>query len=252
MNTKLKETTHKLQTQLAEYCRTGKETQITGAVNSKLHHYRRLTFNIIKGALRNAYPITYKHLSKDEWSEMVSHFFAEHKMQTPLIWKMPYEFFEFICERKYAKKFNKPYIEELIYLEWIEIDIHTMPDRKVETHNPNANIEDGIIIVNPEFELLNFEYPVHLQKLDSVVNNKGDYYILVFRNLEDFKVNFLNLSPFYALIIQLLSENKLSLSEALKIACKSFSIPESEELKAKTKDFLFDLKSKGFILGVKL
>ncbi|MDZ7778080.1 MAG: DNA-binding domain-containing protein [Bacteroidales bacterium] len=88
--------TKSLQDQFAEYCRTGQTVALPGTSAERMKHYRRLSFNVISNALEQAYPITLEVLTDDDWITLVDGFYANHKSSTPLLWQMPYEFYEYV------------------------------------------------------------------------------------------------------------------------------------------------------------
>lgn len=81
----LKAETKELQSKLANYCKTGEMVELKGAKQDRLHHYRRLTYNILKESISTAYPIAKKTLTEDEWKEIIDSYYKEHNMQSPQI-----------------------------------------------------------------------------------------------------------------------------------------------------------------------
>jgi hypothetical protein len=244
----LKKETHNIQSKLAEYCKTGLDVTIEGAKQDRLHHYRRLTYNIIKGSLATAYPIAVKTLSPKEWTKMVDDYYANHKMQTPLVWKMPFEFYEYCVEQKYSEKYNRPYLDELLYLEWIEIELHTMEDMAIPIYKEEGDILHDKLIVTPEHELLAFEYPVHKFKGDELINNKGNYFVLIFRKHDSGAVRFINLSAFFALTLQSIIDEQTNFETAVKKSSEAFGIDYNQAVQHGLA-FANDLVAQGFVLG---
>ncbi len=244
----LKKETHNIQSKLAEYCKTGLEVSIEGAKQDRLHHYRRLTYNIVKGALATAYPIAQKSLSEKEWLTMVDDYYAHHKMQTPLVWKMPFEFYEYCVAQKHGEKFNKPYLDELLYFEWIEIELHTMEDMAIPIYKEEGDILHDKLIVTPEHELLAFEYPVHKFKGDELIDKKGSYFVLIFRKHDTGAVRFINLSAFFALTLQTIVDEQTTLESAIKNSSVAFGVDYNQSIQHGLA-FANDLVAQGFVLG---
>ena len=103
----LSKETKDLQSKLTEYVRTGTLPLIKGAKQDKLHHYRRLVYNIVYNSLSNAYPISKAMLGDEKWKELVDEFFIKHNPQDPQIWSFPFELYEFVLKSDYSKKVNK-------------------------------------------------------------------------------------------------------------------------------------------------
>ncbi len=91
--------TYQQQSKLADYCRTGNVPDLKGVNYENLPHYRRLVFNIAADVIETAYPITHSFLEKEVWDKLVHDYFAEHKCQTPQVWRMPLEFYDY-CVKK--------------------------------------------------------------------------------------------------------------------------------------------------------
>ena len=244
----LKPETHNYQSQLADYCKTGVITEIEGANTDRLHHYRRLTYNIIKSALSTAYPIAKKTLTDDEWIAMVDDYFANHKMNSPLVWKMPFEFYEFCQEKEYGEKFGKPYLNDLLYFEWIEIEVHTMEDKLIPLYVEEGDLLEDNLVITPEYELLSFDYPVHKFKGDELLDKKGSYFVLIFRKKSTGAVRFINLSAFLAYLLEVIAEGDKSLRSAIVATSQAFGVDENKAIQHGLA-FANDMLAQEFILG---
>lgn len=244
----LKQETHNIQTQLAEYCKTGVEVEIKGAKQDRLHHYRRLTYNIVKGALNTAYPIAQKTIDEDVWKGMIDDYYANHKMNTPLVWKMPLEFYKFVVEQKYAVKLGMPYLDDLLYFEWIEIEIHTMSDIEIPNFKDKGDLLNDKLIVTPEHEILSFDYPVHKFKGNNLLDKEGSYFILIFRKHDTGAVRFINLSPFFAVTLQNIIEQQFTFNQSIEATAKAFGVDYDQSVQHGLA-FANELVAQGFILG---
>lgn len=236
------------QHQLANYCRTGQEVNIEGAVNRRLHHYRRLVSNVVNDSLSRAYPIAKSILDEENWNSLVNDFFINHDSQSPQIWKLPYEFYEYVLEANWAEKLSMPYLYDLLYFEWIEIEIFTMEDIDVQYNTSSENIFHNNIVVNPESQLIKLEYPVHLLSLNEAYQNKGNYFVFVYRMPDSGKVKFLNLSLLNAYIFELLilhGNMQLFLDEL----ANKFKLPDNGQLIQHLNKFIPDMISQKAILG---
>ncbi|NQU87454.1 MAG: putative DNA-binding domain-containing protein [Mariniphaga sp.] len=246
----LKTETYKIQQSLSEYCRNGKEVNIAGARAERLPHYRRLVYNVIKSALESSFPIAFKYVNENDWEKMGYNFFGSHKCQTAQIWRMPEEFYEFCVEQNYSDKFNIPYLNNLLYFEWLEVDLYMMEDISYPEFIESAYWTENKIAINPEFKLIKLEYPVHNTKPDELKNQKGNYFLLLFREKESGKIQFIELSVLYAFLIENIINQEKNYSEILNNILYVFGINDLNFLHKKTNDFLIDLKEKGFILGI--
>ncbi|MBI5730840.1 MAG: putative DNA-binding domain-containing protein [Ignavibacteriales bacterium] len=203
MNTHLHNYTYTQQSRLAGYCRTGELNSIDGLTENRVHHYRELVYNVVDDTLQSAFPLTFSLLSEDQWNEIVHVFFSTHECQSNSVWKMPYEFYLFVEQNDLDIKKKYNFIEELLLFEWTEIEIYMMPDVQYPVFKSYGGWLGEVIAINPEHKILQFNYPVHLKNPISITDdNRSEYYVLIFREKESGKVQFMNLSVYFAWLIE--------------------------------------------------
>ncbi len=248
----LKAETYQHQSKLARYCRDGNLVEISGTTPGRLPHYRRLVYNVVKDSLESAFPIVFSYITKDEWEEMVYQFFSEHACKTPQVWKLPLEFYEFAIAKKYDETYNIPFLNDLLYFEWMEIEVYMMPDIDYPHYKNEGDWFHDQIIVNPEHRLVKFNYPVHLNHPSKIKKEmKGDYFLLLFREKDSGKVQFINLSILFTFIIEKITDGKDKLESIMGDIIYFFGINDERLLRIKITEFLTSLKEKGFIVGFK-
>jgi len=247
----LKLETKEIQSKLAAYCRTGK-LALTTEVNQKhVHHYRRLVYNIIDDILQSGFPLFFEYAKEDIWNEMVNDFFSKHNCQTPQVWKLAGEFYEYACKENWKEKYKIPFLDDLLLFEWIEMDIHTMKDEAYPDHKVEGDRQNEVILLNPEYRILNTAYPVHTTAPVNISEEtKGQYFILIFRQPETGSVQFMDISVLHALTIEKI-ERGMSLEKILTELQAVFNFTDKIEARAHLVTFLGDLQKKGFVLGVK-
>ncbi len=238
-----------IQNRVARYCKTGIEEDIPGVAKDRLHNYRRLIYNIVDDTMTTAFPITKEWLSKEEWDLLVSDFLATHPAQTPQVWKLPSEFYSFVKLKDYANKFNKEALNDLLFIEWIEIEVHTTPDITLPKYKMQGNVLTGKLVLNPHFRLIQLTYPVHIHHADKASENIGNWYVLVYRNQETNAVHFMQLSQLHAFIIEQLTNNLVSLSDLIPMINTAFGIDDEATLLSHLKPFIKNLITKTVILG---
>lgn len=249
MNTHLHNYTHTQQNRLASYCRTGELNHVDGLTENRVHYYRELVYNVVDDTLQSAFPLAFNLLSEDEWNEIVHVFFSTHKCQSNSVWKMPYEFYLFVEENDLDIKKKYIFIEELLLFEWTEIEIYMMPDVQYPEFKSNGGWLGGVIAINPEHKILQFNYPVHLKNPNSITeDDRSEYYVLIFREKESGKVQFMNLSIYFAWLVEKIEIEKKPLVKILIEAESIFGI-EVKTLFENTIPLLEELNSKQFILG---
>jgi len=246
----LRDDTARIQEQLGAFCRNGEAAgDIPGVTPGRISHYRRLVRNVVRDALDSAFPITHAALGEPGWDVLVPEFFTEGQPQSPQIWKLPYEFYLFHVERDSAERLGKPFLDDLLYFEWIEIEVHNMPDRPYPPFSTYGDLLSDRLVFNPEFEIIRLEYPVHLHPADATPALKGEFYILVFREPETGFVRFLNLSGLNAWLITKISDGERAAEELKGELARASGIESGRFLDETLSGFLTDLKDKGLILG---
>lgn len=252
MNNPLREDTYRQQSNLAYYCRTGSLRKIDGVDHDRVINYRRLVYNVIDDTLRSAFPLTLSMLTDDEWDNLVNYFFSTHECRAYSVWKTAYEFYEFVNENEPGLKEKYPWLPGLLFFEWIEIEIFMMEDLEYPHSKKTGDWENSVIAFNPEHKILGFEFPVHLKKPSEInLEDKGNYFVLVFREKDSGRVQFVDLSVYFAWLIETLNENRIPLESALAEAAKIFGA-DYDTLINNTIPFLEELKIKNFITGFRV
>ncbi len=245
----LNEYTKAQQSNFASFCRTNVLKPVDGLIENRIHHYRRLIRGVIDDSLRSAYPITENLLADDEWDFIVDEFISRHKSQSPQIWQMPYEFYQFIDTNEFEIKTKYPHLTDLLLFEWKEIELYMMEDKNDDLNNLSVNIyNDSRIILNKEYEILQLSYPVHLKQSANITeSDKGEYYVLMFRAND--KVQFFDLSAFFAWLITEIEKSNYSVEQLIKKVKEIYKNIDCKIIKENFLKFIYTMHSKGFILG---
>ena len=241
--------TYQQQSDLAKYCRTNILDNSLKVRKDRVHHYRRLIYNVIDDSLKAAYPLLNDLLFDDQWNKLVNDFFATHSCQSTQVWKMPGEFYEFIKSNELKLKTTYPHLDDLAYFEWVEVEMFMMEDMEYPLFKTDGDWVNDKIAVNPEFRLLQLSYPVHIKNSQSITaTNKGQYFLLVFREKESGKVQFIDISALYALIIENITKG-LTVNEILMELKDILKLDNPDQLIDQIVPFFNSLKKKGFLPG---
>lgn len=221
-------TTHKQQSKLAAYCRTGKWQSIPGVDKENAAYYRKLLYNIADDMLQNAYPLTHELLTAKEWNNAVNDFFSNHSCQSPQVWYMPKEFYQYIKNTKHPLLNKYVFLEELLLFEWLEVELFMMEDEPVE-YDETGDVLFSRLVLNPEHRLLTFQYPVHKMNAEYIsASHSGSYFVIAHRNREG-EVIFTDSSPSFIRMIEYLEENAFSIKELIAAFEKEFKLQINDE-----------------------
>lgn len=246
----MKPETKILQSQLAGYCRVPQYYEsIEGTKPDRLHNYRRLVFNIVEDTLQNAYPITQTLLTEEEWMTLVNDFFGQHDCQSPQLWKMPFELVEFVENTAYHEKLGKPYLLELLYFEWLELEIYMGENKPHDRYVTLGDMLKDVPVINPDHKLLQLTYPVHIKNPADLEAAKGNYFVLIYRHKTEYTVNFIELSPFLAVVFSTVNENKISFLNAVNMVANANGINVDDDLLQKVAAWATQLVKDTAVLG---
>lgn len=237
------------QNNLASFCKTNILKPIDGLTENRIHYYRRLIYGVIDDSLRSAYPLTENLLEENEWKFLVDEFVAKHKSQSPQIWQMPYEFYQFIESNEFGAKTKYPHLMDLLMFEWKEIELFMMEDQNDNNVKLSHDIFDhSQIVLNKEYEILKLSFPVHKKSPNSIsMEDKSTYFALMFRAHD--KVQFFDLSPFFVWIIYEIENNNYSLKQLIKKTEGANKNINNKIISENILKFIYTSHSKGFILG---
>lgn len=248
---KLNKETARIQEQLGEYCRTGVDSGIPGVTPGRLKHYRRLVNNVVRDSLDSGFPITLASLGEEEWDRLVQDFFVHGRPGTPQIWRLPYEFYTYHSARETGRKTGRPYLDDLLYFEWMELEVQNMPDRAFPDFVKDGSLLEDRLAFNPEFEIMKLSYPVHMYPTGQAAGLKGDYFALVFRSPDTGYVQFLNLSALNVYIFTRMVEEDLPVGHLRGEIARATGIESGKYMDDVLSRFVGELMQKQLILGFK-
>ena len=237
------------QSNFASFCKTNILQPIDGLTENRIHHYRRLIYAVIDDSLRSAFPLTENLLTEDDWKFLVDEFVAKHSSQSPQVWQMPYEFYQFIVKNEFKAKIIYPHLVDLLLFEWKEVELYMMEDLNEEIKNLSSEYNSASrILINKEYEILQLDFPVHLKSPAEISKeDSGKYFVLIFRAKD--RVWFYDIAPVFVWLISELENGDNPLSQIIEDAAQLNSTVEKEIIKQNFLKFIKTMHSKGFVLG---
>ncbi|KAA2242545.1 DUF2063 domain-containing protein [Chitinophaga agrisoli] len=247
----LHEDTYRHQAALADYCRTGQYNAIPGVREQHVGQYRRLVYNVVDDMLQSAYPLTRHLLSTREWNAMVKEFFSNHPCQSPQVWYMPRELYQYMTQKGHRLLRKYAFLQELLWLEWLEVELFMMEDRPT-AYTTIGDLTTDPLVLNPEYALQQFVYPVHLKPAKEITAaDKGQYFLALFRKPDSGEVTFMNLSPALVAMLELLQEGPQTMDALVRQCCAAWQLPVTADLLAAAKAFFTQALESRLIIGFK-
>ncbi len=219
----------------------------------RMRAYEELVFNNIQGFLLACYPITCKLLDDQQWDRIVRRFVMEHRCATPLFREIPQEFLGWL-EDKFDQLFPEmPFLHEFMHYEWLELEVSITPDEAdVRGIDRGGDYLGDLPVFNPTAQLACYSYPVHRigpeyqpQQSDGQV-----YCYLLYRDAED-QVQFIQLNPVSARLVELLQQQDISGRDALLQIADEIDHQEPEALVEAGRGQLDVLHQAGVLLGTR-
>ncbi len=243
------DSTKQYQCMLASYTRTGIATAIPGTKEEGIMRYRTMIYTIVNDSLSTSYPLTKELLSKHEWEDLVQQYFSTHACSSPYLWRMPMEFYEYVKEEQTELLTKYTCLSDLLLFEWIEIEVFMMEDEEMH-YVAAGDVETNALVLNPACAVQYFQYPVYSKRAAEITAvDAAHYFMLTHRNPETGKVAFLEIAPMFARMIELLSENSLTVDQLIN----QFTAESQMELAADSRNniisFFKKCLSKKIILG---
>jgi uncharacterized protein len=199
--------------------------------------------------LQSAFPITHEFLGEEKWKELVNDFFSYHPCQSPHVWYMPKEFYQYHATSPNTIIKSIPFLIELLWFEWLEVELFMMED-KVVPFSRQGNLLTDALVLNPEHHFQHFRYPVHIKKPAEIIpKDIGHYYLVLHRDPGSGSISFTEVAPPILRMLELLANELLTANEIFEKVAFEFNFPKNEEMKQYAFQFFQKAMTDQLILG---
>lgn len=215
--------------------------------------YRDLLYRNIESFMSNSYPVLRKITDDDRWHAMIRDYFKHHQSHTPYFPKMPREFLDYL-EHERDNKEDPPFLFELAHYEWVEMAVAIDPrDIDLTGVNQQGDLLNEIPVLSPLVWPLVYKFPVHRIGPDFLPEEAPEQptYLVVNRNSDD-EVNFIELNPVSAKLLELIqnSDNKTG-QVLLQSIAEEINHPNPEAVIQGGLQILTEMHEKQVILGTR-
>ena len=225
-----------------------------GIEDRRMGIYRELLYNNIEGFIASGFPVLRDIYNDENWHSMVRDFFANHQCQTPYFLEISQEFIEYLQNERQSQAGDPAGLLELAHYEWVELALHVSDeDISMDDIDANGNLLDGSPVLSPLAWPLSYQFPVHKMGPDNLPQQAPEQptYLVVYRNRND-KVNFLEINPVTARLLNLLQENESYTGlDAIEHISREMNHPDPEVVRQGGKAALEELQGYGIILGTR-
>ncbi len=171
--------------------------------------YRELFFNNIRNLLSNMFPVLKKLHTTDKWEGMIRQFMQKHRAETPYFLQLPQEFLDFLQNEYELQDNDFPFLMELAHYEYIELALSISEDSNDLTGvDPAGDLLANVPVKSMLAWAYSYHYPVHRISPDNLPTEPSEQpvYLAVYRREND-KVNFLELNPITARLLEAIEKN---------------------------------------------
>lgn len=183
--------------------------------------YQKLVYYRFEEIIKNSFPEFIKHISINELEKSLYEFLKKPP-STPFVWKIANDYRKFVKKQKLFH--NKKYLYELLYFDWIEVEI-LMKEYKFRKNtefswNESYKLSSSARIKKFNFDILNGQYEI-----------KRENFLVSYYDFSRDEVLFRELNEFLFVLLKKLNK-KQTLKEVLKLLCKENEInfKEAKEL----------------------
>lgn len=222
-----------------------------GVSAQRMQVYNELLYNNLESFLLACFPVLRQLLGKRKWAQLVRDFFVEHRCHTPFFRQIPDEFVQYVQSERGIRENDPPFLLELAHYEWIEL-VLSVSNKEITPAqiDPTGDLAQTEPALNPVLAMLQYQYPVQRigPKFKPQSPPPQPTYLLVFRDAS-FSVEFIEMNPVSARLVDLLQNNKLSGEKALRQIAEELQHPDPQVVLQGGLEILRELRAAGAILG---
>jgi len=194
--------------------------QKEGFDGTALNVYQKLVFMRFDEVIRNSLPLFVNEVSANELEKAIM-LFMKNTPETPFVWQVPNDFRKFV---KKAKLFHdRKYLYELLYYDWIEVEIYMkeykLKKQKKFNWNNSYTLSNSARIKKFKFNLVNKDY-----------KTKRENYLVIYYDFTTNDVLYREINPLIFYLLKYL-DKKESIVQILKRICEENEIEHKEAKK---------------------
>lgn len=225
-----------------------------GIESRRMKIYSELFYNNIEGFVSSTFPVLKSIYEHDHWHKMVRDFFIKHRCQSPYFLEISQEFLAYLQNERQPQTEDPVFLLELAHYEWVELAL-LISDESIDIKgiNPNGDLLASHPVISPLAWSLAYQFPVHKIDPDFLPEAipEASSYLVVYRDRND-NIEFMELNPVTARLIQLLNENtELTGLQAIEQIAEELQSNDIEMIIENGHAALQELQQHGILLGTR-
>ena len=242
------------QFEFTAHIRDPKNNQLPSGIEARrMKIYSELFYNNIESFISSGFPVLKELYGSENWHKMVRDFFITHRCQTPYFLEISQEFLAYLQNERKPQPEDPAFLLELAHYEWVELALMISEENiSIKDINPNGDLLENHPVISPLAWSLAYQYPVHKIGPDFIPDSVPDSpsYLIVYRDRND-KIEFMEVNPVTARLIQLLNENdQMSGRQALEQIAEELQSNNPDMIIEKGHEALQELQQQGILLGI--
>ena len=173
--------------------------------------YQKLVFYRYEEIVKNTFVQFIKNISQDELENSIYEF-LKNPPKTEFVWKIANDYMKFVKKQKLFA--NRKYLYELLYFDWIEVEIY-MKEYELKENDFSWNTSYSL---SKSARVKRFEYDI----INANHEEKRENYLIIYYDFDKNQVLFREINQFIYVLIKKLKNSTLELT--LDEICKENEI----------------------------
>lgn len=209
-----------------------KVTQVQDKKSSSVAIYQDLVYNRLENVIRSTYPVFCDFISEDKLKKLLKEFLV-FGSNTPFVWKIPLEFYNFMNTKK---------------MDLCQKDILLFESIQLKVYANNTSFKKKRFDWNKKYRLSSHAVvlKLHCDPSNRKFEELKIHYIFIFKEIYDFEVYHIPISEFlYRFFMKF--RNNLTAKQVLNLICKQMNL-DKKSTKKLLEPTLIEFANKGLFV----
>ena len=179
--------------------------------------YQKLVFYRFEEIIKSTFIEFSKYVSEKKLEKSI-YKFIKNPPSTPFVWQIANDYRKFVKKQKLFH--NRKYLYELLYFDWIEVEIYMKEYKKIKKKDFSWENEYKLA---PSARLKNFNFDI----INKEYENERENFLIIYNDFKNDEVLFREINQFLYVLIKT-TNKKESISKTLKLLCEENDIDFEE------------------------